>query len=104
MTGPVPFIDPCATLPALQKMGLAGKTNLRLCDEKTLMDTLGVTKGSVSYLATINDTEGQVKICLDKALLSAPKINGHPLRCDRTTSVAPDGEYPRPYPQPAQSV
>lgn len=32
-----------------------GKTNLRLCDEDTLWTTLGVKKGSLSYLALMND-------------------------------------------------
>lgn len=70
---------------------MKGKTNLRLCDETVLKDCLGVTKGSLSFLATMNDTEGQVTMALDKGLLGQKFVNAHPLRCDRTTSVAPDG-------------
>lgn len=78
--------------PREQKLGLKGKTNLRLCDEETLMATCGVVKGSLSYLAAINDSEGRVTVAMDKALFTSSQINGHPLRCDRTTAVAPDGE------------
>ena len=75
-----------------EKLGLKGKTNLRLCDEETLLATCGVTKGSLSYLAAINDVKGEVKVAMDKALFTSTKINGHPLRCDRTTAVAPAGK------------
>jgi len=75
----------------LQLLGLSGKTNLRLCDEAVLQETMGVTKGSLSFLATMNDKDNQVKMAIDKALLSETFVNAHPLRCDRTTSVAPEG-------------
>jgi hypothetical protein len=77
-----------------QLLKLDGKTNLRLCDEATLLETCRVQKGSLSYLALLNDKEaGKVKFAIDKALLDdAVAINAHPLRCDRTTSVAPAGE------------
>jgi prolyl-tRNA synthetase len=72
-------------------LGLKGKTNLRLCDESILKEYLGVTKGSLSFLACMNDTENKVTLALDKALLNESYVNGHPMRCDRTTSVAPKG-------------
>mmetsp|Transcript_11945 Transcript_11945/g.15403 ORF Transcript_11945/g.15403 Transcript_11945/m.15403 type:complete len:948 (+) Transcript_11945:59-2902(+) len=70
-------------------LGLKGKSNLRLCDESILKEYLGVTKGSLSFLATMNDKENKVTMAIDKALLSQKYVNAHPLRCDRTTSVAP---------------
>lgn len=33
----------------------AGKSNLRLVDEETLLSTVGVRRGSLSYLAVMND-------------------------------------------------
>jgi len=70
---------------------LPGKTNLRLCDEETLFAAVGVKKGSLSYLAAINDTTGQVTVAVDKALLEGTGVlvNAHPLRCDRTTATDP---------------
>jgi Ala-tRNA(Pro) deacylase len=76
---------------------LDGKSNLRLCDEATLLETCGVGKGSLSYLALLHDKDaGKVKFAIDKALLDATLINAHPLRCDRTTSVAPAGKDKTP--------
>ena len=55
-----------------------------------LMELLGVTPGSVTVFAAINDTDHQVTIVLDKPLLEHSVINGHPLINDATTSIARD--------------
>eukprot|EP01039_Chlorochromonas_danica_P005013 gene5013-5505_t len=68
-------------------LGLSG-ANLRFGDEELLQNTLGVIRGAVSPLALVNDKEGQVKFCLDKALTTTELINIHPLRNDRTTSLS----------------
>ena len=74
---------------------LEGKTNLRLASADVLNDTLKVKQGCLSYLACMNDTEGKVRMAIDKALIdgSFKQINAHPLQNDRTTCVAPEGEY-----------
>jgi len=72
-------------------LNLSGKVNLRFGDADLLLSTLGVTAGSVSPFAVINDKEKKVKFALDASLLNAAAINSHPLRNDRTTSVSPDG-------------
>lgn len=41
---------------------------------------LGVTPGSVTALAVLNDSENRVQIVLDEALLDADVVNCHPLR------------------------
>lgn len=51
---------------------------------------LGVTPGSVTALAVLNDTENHVQIVLDEALLAADVVNCHPLRNDATLSIAPN--------------
>ena len=56
-----------------------------------LRRTLGVTPGSVTPFAVINDREGAVGVALDRALLDRDPLNFHPLQNDRTTAVAPDG-------------
>lgn len=68
-------------------LGLSG-ANLRFGDEELLKETLGVIRGAVSPLALINDKASAVKFCIDKSLTEAELINVHPLRNDRTTSVA----------------
>jgi Ala-tRNA(Pro) deacylase len=56
-----------------------------------LMQNLGVTPGSVSLLAAVNDTEKRVTVVLDEALLKASLINCHPLSNQLTTSLSPEG-------------
>ena len=69
-------------------LSLSG-SNLRFGDEELLQEKLKVPRGSVSPFALLNDTAKEVTFCIDKELLDQPLINIHPLRCDRTTSIAP---------------
>lgn len=55
-----------------------------------LMDTLGVTPGSVTAFAAINDTAQRVKIVVDEALMAGPSLNCHPLENTATTNIARD--------------
>jgi prolyl-tRNA synthetase len=64
--------------------------NVRFGDEELLKEKLGVIKGSVSPFALINDTAGEIKFCIDQSLMETDIINIHPLRNDRTTSIAPN--------------
>jgi len=49
---------------------------------------LGVTPGSVTAFAVINDTAGLVRMLLDDALFETDPVNFHPLRNDATTAVS----------------
>jgi prolyl-tRNA synthetase len=74
----------------IAKMLKFSGANFRFCDEDTLKEKLGISRGAVSPLALINDRESNsVKFIIDKSLLSAELINVHPLRNDRTVSVSP---------------
>ncbi|TPW32642.1 prolyl-tRNA synthetase associated domain-containing protein [Martelella alba] len=55
-----------------------------------MRDYLGVEPGSVTALAAINDTNGNVTFILDEALMENSVINCHPLRNTATTSVGRD--------------
>jgi Ala-tRNA(Pro) deacylase len=55
-----------------------------------LMEVLGVTPGSVTAFALINDREGRVTFVLDRALMRHDIINCHPLTNTATTSIARD--------------
>lgn len=48
---------------------------------------LGVTPGSVTLLAALNDHDGQVRIILDKTLADEVLINVHPLINTATTQM-----------------
>ncbi len=54
-----------------------------------LWDYLGVRPGSVCPYSIINDTEHQVKICLDKSMMDHDTLNFHPLLNTMTIGVKP---------------
>ena len=54
-----------------------------------LYEILGVRPGSVTPFALVNDTEQQVRVVLDRAMLELDPLNYHPLENDRTTAIAP---------------
>jgi Ala-tRNA(Pro) deacylase len=53
-----------------------------------LMEVLGVSPGSVTAFAAINDTGGRVIVVLDVRLTQAAEINAHPLVNTATTTIA----------------
>jgi Ala-tRNA(Pro) deacylase len=53
-----------------------------------LMDLLGVTPGSVTPFALINDTLTRVAVVVDAALAAATEVNFHPLENTATTRLA----------------
>jgi Ala-tRNA(Pro) deacylase len=53
-----------------------------------LMETLGVTPGSVTAFAPLNDTAGRVTVVLDESLAGAGTVNCHPLVNTATTTIA----------------
>lgn len=61
---------------------------LRFARPDELETVLGVTPGSVTPFALINDHGRSVSVVLDEALLAAGSVGIHPLRNDMTTIVA----------------
>jgi Ala-tRNA(Pro) deacylase len=55
-----------------------------------LMETLGVSPGSVTAFAVINDPERRVRVVLDSELLTHDSLNCHPLQNTATTNIARD--------------
>lgn len=53
-----------------------------------LMETLGVTPGSVTAFAVVNDTGKRVNIVVDDALSRDDTVNCHPLENTATTNIA----------------
>jgi Ala-tRNA(Pro) deacylase len=54
-----------------------------------LMRVLGVTPGSVTPFAVINDPTGQVQVILDAGMMEQDTLNAHPLINTMTTSLTP---------------
>ena len=58
----------------------------------TLMEqTLGVTPGSVTAFALVNDADRQVRFVLDRVLDEADQVNFHPLTNTATTTISRAG-------------
>jgi len=72
-------------LKALPKV--IGSGRLSFGSPERLFDALGVTPGSVTALALINDPEHKVIFLLDKVLADADIVNFHPLTNTATTAL-----------------
>lgn len=55
-----------------------------------MQETLGVTPGSVTVFALINDAPPRVRCILDAALFGHAVVNFHPLSNDATTAIPGD--------------
>ncbi len=75
-------------LPLNQVHKALGMQRLSFTDAPLLWDALGVTPGSVTGLALMNDPGPRVKFVADEALLAFETLNFHPLRNDMTTSIS----------------
>ncbi len=75
-------------LPLNQLHRVLGVQRLSFTDAETLWRALGVTPGSVTGFALINDDPPQVRFVLDQALLRFDIINFHPLRNDMSTAIS----------------
>lgn len=56
-----------------------------------MREALGVTPGSVTVFALMNDRLNRVSLVLDEALLAHDPVNFHPLVNDATTAISPAG-------------
>lgn len=68
-----------------------GSARLSFGAEALMVETLGVTPGSVTALALINDRDRRVRFVLDRALAEAAQVNFHPLTNTATTTLAAEG-------------
>ena len=68
-----------------------GSARLSFGNAALMQETLGVTPGSVTLFALINDADRRVRMVLDRALLDHETVNFHPLSNDATTAVSREG-------------
>ncbi len=67
---------------------LLGAARFSFGRPELLQEALGVTPGSVTPLAIVNDRDGRVTPVLDTKLLAHAQINCHPLENDATTTLS----------------
>jgi Ala-tRNA(Pro) deacylase len=68
---------------------LIGSRRFSFGSAELLRETLGVTPGSVTIFALINDPDQRVRLLLDDSLLDHDPVNFHPLTNTATTAVSP---------------
>ena len=68
-----------------------GAARLSFGSQALMVEALGVTPGSVTLFALINDKARRVKLVVDAALLAPEPINFHPLTNTATTAISQDG-------------
>lgn len=67
-----------------------GSARLSFGKPELLAEVLGVTPGSVTAFALINDAGRRVDTVIDEALMQFDTINAHPLTNTATTNIARD--------------
>jgi Ala-tRNA(Pro) deacylase len=67
---------------------LIGTKRLSFASPELMGELLGVTPGSVTAFALMNDTEGRVRFLVDAALMEHDPVNFHPLTNTGTTAVS----------------
>ncbi|MFM9942185.1 MAG: prolyl-tRNA synthetase associated domain-containing protein [Hyphomicrobiaceae bacterium] len=67
-----------------------GAARLSFGKAELLQEVLGVTPGSVTALALVNDRAGRVSVVVDERLMAYDIINCHPLVNTATTALARD--------------
>jgi Ala-tRNA(Pro) deacylase len=65
-------------------------SRVSFCAPEIMMDILGVTPGSVTPFALINDTARRVRVVVDQALSARSPNYFHPLINTQSTAIAPD--------------
>jgi len=68
-----------------------GSARLSFGSAELMEEALGVTPGSVTAFALVNDTEHRVRFVLDRNLREAERVNFHPLVNTATTGVGQAG-------------
>ena len=68
-----------------------GSARLSFGNAALMEQTLGVTPGSVTAFALVNDPDHRVCFVLDRTLAEASRVNFHPLANTGTTGVSREG-------------
>jgi Ala-tRNA(Pro) deacylase len=70
---------------------IIGSGRLSFGKPEVMVETLGVTPGSVTAFGLINDVDHRVRFVLDRTLAEADHVNFHPLTNTATTTISGAG-------------
>jgi Ala-tRNA(Pro) deacylase len=70
------------------KKRLGAQGSLSFGDSDLLMEVVGVIPGAVTPFGVINDSERRLTVVLDEGIFAEELVNAHPLRNDKTTTIA----------------
>ena len=70
---------------------LIGTKRLSFGPPELMEELLGVTPGSVTAFALMNDKAGRVRFLVDAALMAHDPVNFHPLTNTGTTAISREG-------------
>lgn len=80
--------DAIVNLKTLHKRLGCGR--LSFGNPELMMELLGVTPGSVTPFALVNDRDARINVILDATMMACAQLNYHPLINTETTSIARD--------------
>ena len=64
-----------------------GAPKLSFASPEILLEALGLTPGSVTPFALMNDTQNRVQVVLDEDMLAHDQVNYHPLHNEASTTL-----------------
>lgn len=67
-----------------------GSARLSFGKPDLLMETMGISPGSVTPFALMNDKQAVVNVILEQKMMQHARLNYHPLKNDATTTIASD--------------
>ena len=70
-------------------LGASGRVSFGSAEQ--MLEILGVTPGSVTPFAALNDTDCRITVILDAAMMQHDVLNYHPLTNTMSTTIARDG-------------
>jgi Ala-tRNA(Pro) deacylase len=68
-----------------------GSARLSFGSAELMEETLGVTPGSVTAFALVNDKDRRINFVMDRILFDAERVNFHPLTNTATTGIDREG-------------
>ncbi|HHQ13792.1 MAG TPA: prolyl-tRNA synthetase associated domain-containing protein [Chromatiales bacterium] len=77
-----------AVIPLKNLHKMLGSGRLSFGKPDLLLDVLGVTPGSVTPFALINDRQKRVSVILDAPMMALDRLNFHPLENTATTNIS----------------